>query len=159
MLGRAQLGVAGDDRLGARARALEQLRVLGQARDAELPEPGLARADQLALLAQSQVDLGQAEAVGVRARARAAAPSRRAGRRAGSASGARRDPTRPRSWCSWEIPKRSAFSISITVALGTSIPTSITVVATSTSASPEANAAIASCFSRGRMPPCSSASS
>ncbi len=47
----------------------------------------------------------------------------------------------------------------MTVALGTSMPTSITVVATSTSAAPEANAAIASCFSRGRMPPCSSTSS
>ena len=50
---------------------------------------------------------------------------------------------RPRSWCSWEIPKRSAFSTTMTVALGTSIPTSITVVATSTCAFPEANAAIA----------------
>ena len=50
------------------------------------------------------------------------------------------------------MPKRSAFSISITVALDTSIPTSITVVAISTSAAPETKAAIASCFSRGRMP-------
>ena len=36
------------------------------------------------------------------------------------------------------------------------MPTSITVVATSTSAPPAANAAIASCFSRGRIWPCSS---
>ena len=34
-------------------------------------------------------------------------------------------PTRPRSWCSCERPKRSACSITITVALGTSTPTSI----------------------------------
>ena len=36
------------------------------------------------------------------------------------------------------------------------MPTSITVVATRTSAPPAANAAIASCFSRGRICPCSS---
>ena len=40
-------------------------------------------------------------------------------------------PTRPRSWCSWARPKRSACSITITLASGTSTPTSITVVATS----------------------------
>src|SRR5213595_642544 len=37
-------------------------------------------------------------------------------------------PTRPRSWWSWERPKRSACSINISVPFGTSIPTSITVV-------------------------------
>ena len=42
-------------------------------------------------------------------------------------------PTRPRSWCSWAMPKRSASRITITVAFGTSTPTSMTVVATSTS--------------------------
>jgi hypothetical protein len=36
------------------------------------------------------------------------------------------------------------------------MPTSITVVATSTSAPPPAKAAIASCFSRGLLLPCSS---
>jgi hypothetical protein len=41
-------------------------------------------------------------------------------------------PTRPRSWCSWLRPKRSACSITISEALGTSTPTSITVVLTST---------------------------
>ena len=65
-------------------------------------------------------------------------------------------PIRPRSWCSWEIPKRSAPSTSISDAFGTSMPTSITVVETSTSAPPSANAAIAACFSRGRIWPCSS---
>ncbi len=49
-------------------------------------------------------------------------------------------PTRPRSWCSCARPKRSASSISITLAFGTSMPTSITVVATSTSSSPAAKA-------------------
>ena len=43
----------------------------------------------------------------------------------------------------------------MTVALGTSMPTSMTVVATSTSASPAAKRAIASAFSRGRIWPCS----
>ena len=141
--GARELRVGGDDRLGPRPRALQQLRVLGQARDPELPEPRLAGADELALLAQLEVDLGEAEAVGVLGQRPQPRPTPGRARRAGSASGARRGPTRPRSWCSWEIPKRSAFSTSITVALGTSMPTSITVVATSTSRPPEANAAIA----------------
>ena len=34
-------------------------------------------------------------------------------------------PTRPRSWCSWETPNRSASMITMTVALGTLTPTSI----------------------------------
>ncbi len=42
-------------------------------------------------------------------------------------------PIRPRSWCSWETPKRSASRITITVEFGTSTPTSMTVVETSTS--------------------------
>src|SRR5207245_2026876 len=37
-------------------------------------------------------------------------------------------PTRPRSWWSWESPNRSASSTTRTVALGTSTPTSMTVV-------------------------------
>ena len=41
-------------------------------------------------------------------------------------------PTRPRSWCNWLRPKRSACSITISEALGTSTPTSITVVLTNT---------------------------
>src|SRR5487761_2520964 len=41
----------------------------------------------------------------------------------------------------------------MTVAFGTSMPTSMTVVAMSTLARPEAKASIASCFSRGRQPP------
>jgi hypothetical protein len=62
-------------------------------------------------------------------------------------------PTRPRSWWSWESPNRSACSIIITVALGTSTPTSITVVATRRSASPDLNRCIASSFSYGSIRP------
>ena len=49
---------------------------------------------------------------------------------------------------------RSAFSMIIRLAFGTSTPTSITVVATSTSVLPAANAAIARSLSRGFMRPC-----
>ena len=45
-------------------------------------------------------------------------------------------PTRPRSWCSCETPNLSASRMTMTEALGTSTPTSMTVVATSTSISP-----------------------
>ena len=51
------------------------------------------------------------------------------------------------------MPKRSASRITITVAFGTSTPTSITVVATSTSSSPARNAAIVASLSRRRHPP------
>ena len=44
-------------------------------------------------------------------------------------------PTRPRSWCSCASPRRSAFSMIIRLAFGTSTPTSMTVVATSRSSS------------------------
>ena len=64
-------------------------------------------------------------------------------------------PTRPRSWCSWASPSRSAFSITIRLALGTSTPTSITVVATSRLSSPALKAAITAGFSAGFMRPCS----
>ena len=45
-------------------------------------------------------------------------------------------PMRPRSWCSCAKPNRSAPSMTMTVAFGTSIPTSTTGVATSTSIFP-----------------------
>ena len=51
-------------------------------------------------------------------------------------------PTLPRSWCSWARPKRSAPSTIITVALGTSMPTSMRLVETSTSTSPRLKAAM-----------------
>ena len=56
-------------------------------------------------------------------------------------------PTRPRSWCSCERPNRSASSTIMTVALGTSTPTSMTVVATSTSSRRSRKAAITASFS------------
>ena len=65
-------------------------------------------------------------------------------------------PTRPRSWCSCARPKRSASSMSITLAFGTSIPTSITVVATSTSSSPAAKACMVASRSSARCWPCTS---
>ena len=69
----------------------------------------------------------------------------------------RRVPTRPRSWCSWESPKRSAFSITMTVALATSIPTSMTVVATSTWISPATKPRMTRSRSSAGMRPCRSA--
>ena len=63
-------------------------------------------------------------------------------------------PTRPRSWCSCARPKRSASWTIITVAFGTSTPTSITVVATSTSSSRALNRAIRSRRSAGFSLPC-----
>ena len=118
-------------------------RVLGQLGDGEARQAVLAGAEDLALAAQAEVDLGQLEAVALARRPppAAAAPARPPlRRRAGSGTACSPRPTRPRSWCSWETPKRSAPSITITVALATSIPTSITVVATSTSVSPAAKA-------------------
>lgn len=62
-------------------------------------------------------------------------------------------PTRPRSWCSCASPKRSACSMTISDAFGTSTPTSMTVVATSRSISPSRNARMTSAFSAcGRRP-------
>ena len=63
-------------------------------------------------------------------------------------------PTRPRSWCSWASPKRSASWTIMIVAFGTSTPTSITVVATSTSSSRALKRAIRSRRSAGFSRPC-----
>ena len=51
---------------------------------------------------------------------------------------------RPRSWWSWARPKRSACSTIMRVALGTSTPTSMTVVETRTWVSPRSKRAMAS---------------
>ena len=51
---------------------------------------------------------------------------------------------------------RSAFSITITVAFGTSTPTSMTVVATSSWIRPAWNSSIVASFCRGGMRPCTS---
>ena len=96
----------------------------------------LLQAQRIAAAAQLQVLLGDQRsrrrcAAGCRAgswRSPTAADRRAARRR----SRALPRPTRPRSWCSWARPKRSACSITMIVAAGTSTPTSTTVVATST---------------------------
>src|SRR5664280_169074 len=61
----AQLGIGRDDRLGPRARPLQQRRVPGQLSHVELAQARLTRPHQLALAAQLQVDLRQCKAVGV----------------------------------------------------------------------------------------------
>src|SRR4051794_28850167 len=61
VLGLAQAGVPGQEVLGDLARALEEVLVVGHARRLELAEARLAGADELALLAQLEVDLGQRE--------------------------------------------------------------------------------------------------
>jgi len=65
-------------------------------------------------------------------------------------------PTRPRSWCSCASPMRSAFSITMSVAFGTSTPTSITVVATSSWIRPALKASIAWSRAAAGMRPCTS---
>ena len=64
-------------------------------------------------------------------------------------------PTRPRNWCSWARPKRSACSMTIRLAAGTSTPTSMTVVATSRRISPLVNSFMTALFSAAFMRPCS----
>ena len=101
-----------------------------------LRRPACADHEHVALTTQLQVERGQLEPVG--GRRDGLEPG--AGRRSASASvtsrhspGSPPRPTRPRSWCSCEIPNRSASITTIMVASGTSTPTSMTVVATSTS--------------------------
>ena len=62
-------------------------------------------------------------------------------------------PTRPRSWWSWASPNRSAPSMTIIVAAGTSTPTSTTVVPTSTSSSPSRKRVISASRSAGFIRP------
>ena len=135
MLGRGELGVRGDDRLGPCARASSSSGASsGRRATRNWPQPRLARADQLALACAARRSISArrkpSECSTSAPQPRRAAAARQRKQRRGCSP----RPTRPRSWCSWEMPKRSAFSISITVAFGTSMPTSITVVATSTSA-------------------------
>ena len=62
-------------------------------------------------------------------------------------------PTRPRSWWSWARPNRSAPSMTIIVAAGTSTPTSTTVVPTRTSSSPSRKRVISASRSAGFIRP------
>ena len=108
--------------------------------DRSVGMPGLPRAEEVAGPAQLEVALGDDEPVRRLDQRLAAAP--RPSRRSGSWYSSRQDdwcaprPTRPRSWCSWASPNRSACSTTITVAFGTSMPTSMTVVDTRTCTSP-----------------------
>ena len=108
------------DPLGAHPGALEQLGVAGQLGDAELGQPALAGPDQLPLAAQLEVDLGQAEAVGVvgqrlqprRPLGAEQQAQRRRARRGRSALGAgaagrSRSARRPRPASRWRWGRRS----------------------------------------------------
>ena len=64
-------------------------------------------------------------------------------------------PTRPRNWCNWLSPNRSACSITISEALGTSTPTSMTVVLTNTPICPCTNSDMTAFFSACGMRECS----
>ena len=123
---------------------------------------GLRRAQDVALAALLDVEAGQREPVGRGRDGVDPLAGRRAGRHLGDQQAdARRAPPRPirpRSWCSCETPNRSASITTITVAFGTSTPTSITVVATRTSIRPAANSVIVRSFSSGVSRPCSAAS-
>ena len=77
-------------------------RRLGQLGHAVLRDPVLARADQLALAAQLEVDLGEPNPSASDASARSRAES--LARTAGTARRGLPRPIRPRSWCSCEIP-------------------------------------------------------
>ena len=100
------------------------------ARDAEARRAGLPRAQQFAFAAQLQVLLGDAESrprvsrmidkPALRRLAERVLVEQHAGRRLRSPR-----PTRPRNWCNWARPKRSACSMTMIVASGTSTPTSI----------------------------------
>ena len=119
--GSRELRVGGDDRLGTGPRPLQQLR---RPRAAARPGTGAGPTGGCRPARPRCAARGRSRRAGSRRRARrarAAAPPP-AGRRGSRRSACSPRPTRPRSWCSWEIPKRSAFSISITVALGTSMP-------------------------------------
>src|SRR5712692_2123326 len=64
--GIAQLGIGGDDDLGFPPGLLEERRVADQVGDAELRQPRLARAEELARAAQLEIGLGDLEPVGGR---------------------------------------------------------------------------------------------
>ena len=63
MLGRLQVGIAREDVLRNPVRALEQVGVVGQARDPQLPLAVLARTKDLAGAPDREVHLRELEAV------------------------------------------------------------------------------------------------
>ncbi len=62
-------------------------------------------------------------------------------------------PTRPRIWCNCASPMRSAFSMTMSVALGTSTPTSMTVVATKSWIPPSLKRRMVESFAAGGIRP------
>ena len=160
--GRAALRLAGRDR--ARSPAARRPAPPAAARHGPRGRPAACRAgrsaasQKLAGAAQAQILLGDAKAVLGLAHDGEPRLGRLAERlgveqKAGRLGGPR--PTRPRSWWSWARPKRSACSITMIVAAGTSTPTSITVVATSIDSRPSAKAAIVASRSALFRRPCS----
>ena len=127
----------------------EQRRIGGQLGDAEPRQAVLARAEDLALAAKGQIHLGELEPVADR-RDRLHPPAGELGLGIGEQDAMTLMPSAthpPAELVELGEAVALAPSISITVALGTSMPTSITVVATSTSMRPATNRSIASDFS------------
>ena len=166
MLGEGRVLV--DDALGGVAGVLDGFAVSAEGGQLEVAAALLALAEDGALAADLEVDLGQLEAVvgadeGVQAGVAAGSLLLVAGRapalvtrKQWEASAPR--PTRPRSWWSCAMPNRSASSTTMTVALGTSTPTSITVVATRTLVPPSRKRAMVASFSAAGSRPWSSPS-
>ena len=147
------------EREGVLAGLHDQVLVAQQAQQPQLgAAAALAGAEHVALAALLEVEAGEGEPVGRRGDGlqalRRADPARRSVI-SRQRPGASPRPTRPRSWCSWETPNRSASMTTMTVAFGTSTPTSITVVATRTSISPAAKARITASLSSAGSRPCS----
>ena len=127
---RLEIGVVGEDCLGSLAGDVENLTVGAEVGYAQVEcDAALHGALDVARTAQLHVGFGDSESVVV-----SVMISRRwrvslamlgfVIRMQYDWSAPR--PTRPRSWCSCDSPKRSAFSITITEAFGTLTPTSIT---------------------------------
>jgi hypothetical protein len=123
-------------------RHVQQPLVADRVGEAPARRARLARAEQVAAAPQAKILVGDGEAVlGV---AQQDQPT----------AGGVGEPTRPRNWCSWARPKRSACSITMTLAAGTSMPTSITVVATSSRSFPAENAVSAPSRTAASCWPC-----
>ena len=107
--------------------------------------------------AKLEIDLGQLEAVGrghkgLQPLARDSSRLRIA-EHAAEARDSLPRLIRPRSWCNWARPKRWPPSMVISVALGTSTPTSMTDVHTSAWISPQRKRSMTASFSAGVMRP------
>jgi hypothetical protein len=158
-----ELGMFVQHGRGQRARPVQQVAVGGQVGKAQQGSTGLARAQELAGPAYLKVAPGNLETVGrfrhglQASLGRLAQPAAFVGR-VQQHAGRRRSPGPPAraAGAACDRPKRSACSITISDALGTSTPTSITVVLTSTPICPIVKSAITAFFSAGGMRECSS---